>query len=214
MVFYVYGLIDPFNNELRYVGYAKNPKDRLVKHLCPSKLTGFTHKENWIKSLFSRDAKPQLFLLEEFESKEEALQAEIELIAYYRYLGCDLTNTTAGGEGSNGTKIPESHRQRLREINSRPKSEEHKAKISKSHIGIKPSEETLSKLRGRKFTPEHITNLRLAKRGKGNKLTEDDVRYIRCLLSTKTNVEIAKIFNVNPSTISNIRTGDTWDHLQ
>lgn len=45
------------------------------------------------------------------------------------------------------------------------------------------------------------------------KLKISDVIKIKKLLSIKNNTEISKIFKVDPSTISNIRTGKTWKRI-
>ena len=44
---YIYILIDPFTNQIRYVGKANNPKERYKNHKnrCRDKNT---HKRNWI----------------------------------------------------------------------------------------------------------------------------------------------------------------------
>lgn len=46
------------------------------------------------------------------------------------------------------------------------------------------------------------------------KLTTDQVKEIKILLGLKNNTEISKIYNVDPSTISNIRTGRTWKNIK
>ena len=33
--YFVYGLIDPFTNEMRYVGFTRNLKERLGGHCSP-----------------------------------------------------------------------------------------------------------------------------------------------------------------------------------
>ena len=46
------------------------------------------------------------------------------------------------------------------------------------------------------------------------KISEDDVRFIReLLLEGRTNVEVADMFNVSPASISNVRRGATWRHV-
>lgn len=45
------------------------------------------------------------------------------------------------------------------------------------------------------------------------RLTEQDVRHIMTLLPTMRNRDIAKIYQVCPSTISSIRHGKNWKHI-
>lgn len=47
-----------------------------------------------------------------------------------------------------------------------------------------------------------------------NKLTESDVRYIREQLKSRTQTDIAKEFNVDPSAICNIKRRRNWAHLE
>lgn len=48
---------------------------------------------------------------------------------------------------------------------------------------------------------------------KKGKLSLEQVGTIKTLLTTKNNTEIARLYNVDPSTISNIRTGRTWNKI-
>ncbi|MGE3467511.1 MAG: helix-turn-helix domain-containing protein [Pyrinomonadaceae bacterium] len=47
-----------------------------------------------------------------------------------------------------------------------------------------------------------------------SRLTESDVKAIKSMLSSNVSqAEIARLFGVDPSTISNISTGTTWKHI-
>jgi len=98
----VYGLIDPISKELRYIGYSINYLERFKEHLLPSNLKCKTYKANWIKSLIDKGYKPEVIILEEAYSEKDALEKEVELIAYFKYIGCNLTNGTLGGDGRYG----------------------------------------------------------------------------------------------------------------
>jgi predicted GIY-YIG superfamily endonuclease len=112
-MFQFYGLIDPLTKELRYIGVSANYLERYAEHLFPSNLIGNSHKENWIKSLLANDSKPEIVVLEEAPSREDALEREVELIEYYRFIGCDLTNGTLGGEGRYGFVTPENVKDKI-----------------------------------------------------------------------------------------------------
>lgn len=57
-----------------------------------------------------------------------------------------------------------------------------------------------------------LVNNRGSKNGM-SKLTESDVREIKKLLNTETQTEIAKMFGVDCSTVSNIKTGTLWRYI-
>lgn len=118
-MFQIYGLIDPRTKELRYVGFSHNYLERFCEHLLPSQLCKNTQKNSWIKSVLNSGNKPLIIVIEEFLTLQEALEAEVENIAYFKFIGCNLTNGTLGGDGRYGFIT----------------SEEVKKKISKSMKG-------------------------------------------------------------------------------
>ncbi len=95
---FIYTLIDPRNQQVRYVGYAQDPKERLRKHITSSKRLS-SHKACWIKSLLKLKLKPEMEIIECVNVKDRDKQ-EKYWIAYYRSLGFDLTNGTDGGDCS------------------------------------------------------------------------------------------------------------------
>lgn len=142
----MYGLIDPYTQCLRYIGFTDNPKRRLREHHRASRLTAKTYKNNWIKFLLLNGKRAEMIVLEDCWTNEELPLAEVELIAYYKSIGCDLINGTPGGDG-----LPKGFKH----------SEETRKKMSLSHKGhqvwnkgLRTSEETLKKisesLKGRK----------------------------------------------------------------
>ena len=102
--FVVYGIVDPLNGQLRYVGKTNNFKNRKVKHLQSGKNNqkNPTSCTNWINSLRKKELKPEFIIIDEFSSNEETLEMEIFYIAYYKSIGCKLLNHTLGGEGVTG----------------------------------------------------------------------------------------------------------------
>lgn len=124
-MFALYGLIDPNTKELRYVGYSSNYLERLKEHLLPSNLNSSTHKVAWIKSLLNENKKPEILILEEASSLQEALEREVELISFFKSLGYNLTNSTLGGDGRYGfitsPDVKEKIRQSMKGKNTKPK---------------------------------------------------------------------------------------------
>lgn len=128
----IYGLIDPNSKELRYIGKALNLRKRFSQHHRISVLKPKTHKNNWLKSLLNKGQSAELVIIEKYNTPEELPQAEIDMIAYFKFIGCDLVNTTNGGEGSLGIK----------NFLGKHHSQESKNKISESNKGQKRTDET------------------------------------------------------------------------
>lgn len=95
----IYGLIDPRNNEIRYVGYTSNAHRRYLQHLYPSEIKRKTHKNHWLKQLIALHLKPEMIEICEYETEEELPYYEKMWIDNYRIIGCRLTNLAEGGRG-------------------------------------------------------------------------------------------------------------------
>lgn len=104
----IYGLIDPRTGELRYVGKTVlDPRRRLGVHrwravAAPHK----RHSMAWILSLAAEGLKPETIVFETVPAGGDWVQAEQFWIAYFRMIGADLCNHTAGGEGQTGYRQP------------------------------------------------------------------------------------------------------------
>jgi hypothetical protein len=96
----VYGLIDPRNGELRYVGKTtQTATRRLGQHICRASRDR-SHRATWVRSLTRAGVRPEMVALEEHATELALDEAEVWWIAYLRSIGCDLTNGTDGGERS------------------------------------------------------------------------------------------------------------------
>jgi len=96
----IYALIDPRDNEIRYVGKTKNRlTTRLGQHIedvvYKQERNWRTH---WIAELLRLGYRPRIELIQEVPD-EFWRQAEPYWISYYRAIGCRLTNGTEGGDG-------------------------------------------------------------------------------------------------------------------
>lgn len=100
MIVYIYGLSDPRNDQLRYVGATINLQERYYGHINDKRRT---RKVNWIKSLKKNNLKPEMFVIEEVDDSVWE-ESERFWIAYFRYIGADLTNLTDGGDKPTLTK--------------------------------------------------------------------------------------------------------------
>lgn len=99
---FIYGLIDPKTNELRYIGKSINPKVRLRKHIS-ERNNHDSYKDRWVRKIYNSGFKPELIIIDEV-LKSEWQFWEQHYIAYYKMLGSKLTNGTIGGDQPPSTK--------------------------------------------------------------------------------------------------------------
>lgn len=115
-VTYIYGLIDPRDHQLRYVGKTVlQPARRLATHKWQSRRA--KHKRHvlaWISALATEGLTPELVEIEVVSPFGDWEEAERFWIAYFRFVGADLCNLTVGGEGAPGAKVSEERRALLR----------------------------------------------------------------------------------------------------
>ena len=96
----IYTLIDPFSNQVRYVGITFRKKARMREHISRAKTGGKTYRDCWIRSLLRKGCHP-LYHVVATGQGEGWQEAERQWIAFYRPLA-QLTNLTEGGEGMPG----------------------------------------------------------------------------------------------------------------
>lgn len=133
----IYSLLDPDTIEIRYVGKSIDPKERLKHHMSRAGLQVHCRATNWKKSILNRGLIPLLGIL---EMVPEEIWQEREQFWIQKLLdeGCDLTNTTKGGEG----------RKMLPGVPAYRWTEEHKKNSKAARVGLipkKPSPEMRAK---------------------------------------------------------------------
>jgi hypothetical protein len=107
---YIYILIDPRDESVRYVGKSNNPKKRYPQHINEAKLKN-NKKANWLKSLSSKSLLPELVIIDEVDRANWQFW-EQHYISLFKSWGFRLTNQTIGGGAEydfylNGRKQPE-----------------------------------------------------------------------------------------------------------
>jgi len=145
-IVYIYGLIDPNIEQLRYVGKSVNPKIRLRKHIS-ERWKSDSHKNRWVRKLLGEDIKPRLIVIDVVPKLEWQFW-EIFYIAYFKGLGINLTNGTKGGDqppSTKGRKHTEESKRKMSEIkkgkpipwlhNGEERSVEHRNRLSESCRG-------------------------------------------------------------------------------
>lgn len=134
----VYGLIDPFSQEIRYVGKSVTGLSRPRCHWNQSELKYKTRKSAWVKSVLSTGAVPEILVLETCTTHEDLVEAEIHWIGILRMIGANLTNATRGGDGCWGRVLsPETRRQIGQSQKGKTISAQTRARISEAR-GITP----------------------------------------------------------------------------
>ena len=99
---YIYGLIDPRNNEIRYIGKTINPDSRLESHLLESKNTNIkNYRVKWLRKLTRLELKPKIIFLKTCPS-DEFEKYETEYIKIYS--NNRLTNSDETGQGNKNRK--------------------------------------------------------------------------------------------------------------
>lgn len=167
---YIYGLYDPFTQELRYIGKTKMTlAKRVWHHIKEAKVSKKnTHKLNWIRSVLNRGGEPIIHALRQTDAKNWR-EDESECISEALLSGVNLTNLTAGGDG-----LVDYHH-----------SKETKKKISDSNkkVGRIPPN-----WKGRKQSPEHIRKRVEARRRNGTYEVSQETRKLISRKNTGKNL--------------------------
>jgi hypothetical protein len=95
---WVYALIDPRDNQVKYIGKSINPKARLREHILKCNKER-TKKGNWVKKLLSLSLEPQMKLLKEAQHTEIPYWEE-HYIKHYKFDGITLLNYDDKGIGT------------------------------------------------------------------------------------------------------------------
>lgn len=139
---FIYVLLDPISNEVRYIGKSDNPKNRLAEHIKKS-IYKSTYKNKWIQYLLKKSLKPVIEIIDEVRQEDWSFW-EKHYISLYKSWGFKLTNSAEGGNGGNlGDLVNKKISEKLK---GRVLSDEWKKNISKSHIGKKHTEDTINKM--------------------------------------------------------------------
>jgi hypothetical protein len=94
---YIYKLIDPITNEVRYIGQTDNPQRRFNGHLSSStnvKSSSYnTHKSCWIRKLVNSGYEPIMEIVDSCETLEQSNSLEKLYIESFVERGFKLTNS-------------------------------------------------------------------------------------------------------------------------
>ena len=115
----IYGLIDPRNGLLRYIGRSSSGLKRPRQHWESKEMTKTKryHSTRWIKTVLDSGHYPEIILLEEHESSDTLNVAEMFWVFIGRKLGLPLTNMNNGGEGQQGFHHSDETKQKIGQAN-------------------------------------------------------------------------------------------------
>lgn len=142
---FIYALKDPRDGAVRYIGKTETPKGRMRAHLRSKQ---GSHKAHWILQLKALGVVPEMEILDEVPDSQWEF-FERAYIKVYKEFGACLTNMTPGGDICGplflGHKHSEDSKRRISEgVTGNglgvPKTPEHRAKLSRSLMGV-PHEE-------------------------------------------------------------------------
>jgi len=198
----IYRIINIINGKI-YIGSSINVRKR--KNLHFSRLRKNTHECKHLQSAFNKYGEEnfKFEIIEYVKDKNKLIEREQYWIDNLKPYDRTI--------GYNSRKIAENNLHTKR-------SEEDRIKCGLASKGKKMSEEAKDKIRlyqkGRKKSPETLEKMRIARIKYGHpsaKLANDDILKIRELLNQKnTQANIAKLFNIHPSTVSLIKNNKIW----
>lgn len=150
MITFIYALIDPRTDEIRYIGKTVSPKRRLREH--KNQRSG-AYCSAWVASLVEAGYSPAMRILEAIPNSDGA-EAERWWIAEGNNLDWRLTNLTDGGDGAPG--MSDERKQYLSQLfTGRTISDEQRAQISAALQGHAVSDETRQKIAASKRGQSH-----------------------------------------------------------
>lgn len=186
---FIYGLVDPRTDEVRYIGKTVNLEERLRVHLTQSrKQKNYNpHKERWIRQLLKRGLEPRIEVIRECETSNWG-EVEDQCLKEFKSRGARLTNINKGGKGGSikGRRLKDEVRRKIsKTLKGQPShrkgktgiySKETLERMSKSQVGRKHSEEAKRKIsesnrgvsrgKGVPKSKEHVAKVAAANRGR------------------------------------------------
>lgn len=137
---FIYGLIDPRDGSLKYIGKTTQGIERFRQHYYSYKSyskEGKTKKVNWINKLKKLNLIFDIVYLEYFTNEKEMNESETFYIQYFRSIGCNLLNHNDGGEDTPKHKVTDDTKKILSEKSRLAwKNPEIRQKMIKNRTGI------------------------------------------------------------------------------
>lgn len=162
-VMYVYELVDPLTNEVRYIGRTNNLNKRYSDHVNNKKSN--KHKINWISKLKREGYRPLMRVIA-LTTKKFIKEAEVKKISQ-KSKTCKLINMTLGGDGC--LSMQQSTKDKIsKALKGKIRSKQHCENISKALKGRKPSKKCIenAKLANTNRIPKNAIKILCLNNGK------------------------------------------------
>jgi len=225
---FIYGLSDPRDGVIRYVGKSGKPLNRLARHVVWSRVRPSWPVARWIRKLCIEGVRPVCEILEEV-SVDDWKEAERRWITLYRQRGHRLLNVLPGGEDGEPSSVPRGNDhwnvrltdQQVVEMRERRSAG---AFVSEVAVLMGVSESYASEVcRGvsRPNVGGPLTRKPMQEVGlvgsshPGHKLTDAQVGQIREMYATGRYWcrQLARLFGMSSTMIRMIVSGQSWKHL-
>lgn len=195
---YIYGLLDPRDDQIRYVGKTDNLERRYQMHLRDKY---HCYRVYWIQSLREAGLLPTMKVIEEVSPEQDWGDRERYWVQYYREAGCRLTNGTDGGDcGPPRRKgqCPKSTENYGKFWTGRRHSESTREKMRRAKLGKKMPDGYADKMRaymtGRKLHTDAF-KVALAERNRQREFTperRERLRQVQLTLPPETKRRISE----------------------
>ncbi|WRH62063.1 MAG: hypothetical protein RSE12_17075 [Fuscovulum sp.] len=199
---YIYGLIDPRTDDVRYIGKSIRPYQRLQNHMND---VSKCHRSHWLQELKRAGLRPELWIMDRIEADANWQELERDYIEHGHFADWPLTNSTSGGDGV--CNLPPETRERMRATwLGRKHRAESLVRIGDASRGRHHSEDHKARMSaimaGRKITWVCKVSAALAK------LSQEDQSAILQSLSEGATVKyLAEKYGVHRTTISKVKMG-------
>ena len=150
--------------DIRYVGFTSRPlSKRLSGHINDIKRLPHLRKSRWLNKLNENGLFPIVEIIEELSNEQNWRESEIKYVAYYRNIGCDLTNLTDGGDGTMGFIHSKETREKISNtLRNKEKSEKQIASLHNLHENNRGKIRKPKKIKiklPRKLSEKHKSNI-------------------------------------------------------
>jgi hypothetical protein len=196
---FIYALICPKTNHVKYIGKADNVNRRLRQHIYQSKYSD-SNKNTWIKNLLKENYKPEIEIIDEVLFEDWGYWEDF-WIKYFKFLGFNLINEMNGGHGYG--KHSQETIEKIRKSQLGENNPMYGKPSSKGMLGKKHSKETKLKISkankgrinyywlGRNHTEE--TKIKIGEKNSFNSMGEKNSQFGTCWITNgEKNLKIKK----------------------